>query len=57
MEENEGCRECERYEVCAKISFFRGNEPRGREAKNNREIFYQQLAKKCKNEGVSDWYE
>ena len=57
MEEYEGCRECKRYGTCAKISFLRSNEPRGREAKNKREVFYQRLAKKCKNEEVSDWYE
>ena len=47
--EDFGCRECEKYGSCVKVSFLRQNEPRGREAKDKREIFYRRLAKKCRN--------
>ena len=52
MEEREGCRECERYETCATVSFLRSNEPRGSEAKQKRELFYRKLATKCREDGL-----
>ncbi len=50
MEENEGCRECDKYETCSRVYFLRVNEPRGSIARERRKVFYQQLAKKCRSE-------
>lgn len=54
MEEREGCRECGRYGACARVSFLRNNEPRGRDAKDKRKIFYHQLAKICRKEKLDE---